>query len=84
MQTELAMVDGHPIEYRRAGTDPGSRSSCTAATCRRPAASVRETYLDAGLGVLTVSRPGYGRTAAAAGPSAPEFVPRLARLLEEQ
>ena len=83
MQTQLAVVDGHPIEYRPAGTAPrvavilhGGHMS---AACRFG----EETFLDAGLGVLTVSRPGYGRTSAAAGPSVPEFVPRLARLLEE-
>jgi pimeloyl-ACP methyl ester carboxylesterase len=39
--------------------------------------------LDAGLGVLVASRPGYGRTAAAAGPSTPEFVGRLAGLCRQ-
>jgi pimeloyl-ACP methyl ester carboxylesterase len=42
-----------------------------------------ETFLDAGLGVLVASRPGYGRTAVGAGPSAPEFVGRLARLCRQ-
>jgi pimeloyl-ACP methyl ester carboxylesterase len=42
-----------------------------------------ETFLDAGLGVIAISRPGYGRTATAAGPSAPELVPRLTRLLDQ-
>ena len=84
VQTEIATIDGHPIEYRRAGS--GSRVALIlhgghmSAACRFG----EETYLDAGLGVLTVSRPGYGRTAAAAGPSVPEFVPRLARLLQQQ
>jgi pimeloyl-ACP methyl ester carboxylesterase len=83
VQTEIAIIDGHPIEYRRAGPGPqvalilhGGHMS---AACRFG----EETYLDAGLGVLTVSRPGYGRTAASAGPSAPEFVARLARLLAD-
>jgi pimeloyl-ACP methyl ester carboxylesterase len=83
VQTEIATVDGQPIEYRRAGT--GSRVAVIlhgghmSAACRFG----EEIYLNAGLGVLVVSRPGYGRTAAAAGPSAPEFVARLARLAGE-
>ncbi len=39
-----------------------------------------EAYRQAGYSVLVVSRPGYGRTDAAAGPSAPEFVIRLRKL----
>jgi pimeloyl-ACP methyl ester carboxylesterase len=84
VQTEIATVEGHSIEYRRAGT--GRRVAVIlhgghmTAACRFG----EETYLDAGLDVLTVSRPGYGRTAVAAGPSVPEFIPRLARLLEQQ
>ena len=83
MQTEIATVDGHPIEYRRAGT--GRRVALVlhgghmSAACRFG----EEAYLDAGLGVLVVSRPGYGRTAATAGPSVPEYVARLARLLAD-
>jgi pimeloyl-ACP methyl ester carboxylesterase len=82
VQTEITTVDGRPIEYRRAGT--GRRVALVlhgghmSAACRFG----EETFLDAGLGVLVVSRPGYGRTAPAAGPSVPEFVPRLARLLD--
>lgn len=84
MQTEIATVDGHQIEYRRAGTGRGValilHGGHMSAACRFG----EETYLNAGLGVLTVSRPGYGRTAPGAGPSVPEFAPRLARLLEQQ
>jgi pimeloyl-ACP methyl ester carboxylesterase len=39
-----------------------------------------QTFVDAGYSVLVASRPGYGRTLAGSGPSAPEFVSRLARL----
>ena len=39
-----------------------------------------ETFLEAGYSVLVTSRPGYGRTAVRAGPSAPEFAVRLAGL----
>jgi pimeloyl-ACP methyl ester carboxylesterase len=84
VRTEIATVDGHAIEYRRTGTGrrialvlPGAHMS---AACRFG----EEIFLDAGLGVLTVSRPGYRRTAIAAGPPAPEFVPRLVGLLDEQ
>jgi pimeloyl-ACP methyl ester carboxylesterase len=39
-----------------------------------------ETFIEAGYSVLVASRPGYGRTAISAGPSAPEFAIRLAGL----
>jgi pimeloyl-ACP methyl ester carboxylesterase len=39
-----------------------------------------EAFLEAGHSVLVTSRPGYGRTALEAGPSAPEFAVRLASL----
>jgi pimeloyl-ACP methyl ester carboxylesterase len=73
-------IDGHAIEYRlqRRGDSTvlilhGGHMS---AQCRFG----EETFLDAGYSVLITSRPGYGRTAVAAGPSAPEFAVRLARL----
>jgi pimeloyl-ACP methyl ester carboxylesterase len=73
-------VDGHVIEYRlerRGGAAVlilhGGHMS---AGCRFG----EETFLDAGYSVLVISRPGYGRTAAGAGPSAPEFAIRLASL----
>ena len=40
-----------------------------------------QTFLDAGFSVLVVSRPGYARTDLSAGPTVPEFVPRLAGLI---
>jgi pimeloyl-ACP methyl ester carboxylesterase len=39
-----------------------------------------EAFLGSGHSVLVTSRPGYGRTALEAGPSAPEFAVRLASL----
>ena len=81
--TELTVIDGRPIEYRLEGEGDtvavilhGGHMS---AACR----FAEETFLDAGVGVLVVSRPGYGRTAPGAGPSAPEFVGRLARLCRQ-
>jgi pimeloyl-ACP methyl ester carboxylesterase len=82
VQTEVATVDGQPIEYRRAGS---ARRVALVLHGGHMSAACRfgeQIYLDAGLSVLTVSRPGYGRTAVASGPSAPEFVPRLAHLLD--
>ena len=73
-------IDGRAIEYRlerRSGTTAlilhGGHMS---ARCRFG----EETFLDAGYSVLVTSRPGYGRTAVSAGPSAPEFAIRLAGL----
>jgi pimeloyl-ACP methyl ester carboxylesterase len=73
-------IDGHAIEYRleRRGVSTvlilhGGHMS---AQCRFG----EETFLDAGYSVLITSRPGYGRTAVTAGPSAPEFAVRLAGL----
>ena len=73
-------IDGHAIEYRlerRGGSSVlilhGGHMS---ARCRFG----EETFLESGCSVLITSRPGYGRTAVAAGPSAPEFAVRLAGL----
>ncbi|HET9649153.1 MAG TPA: alpha/beta hydrolase [Microlunatus sp.] len=87
--TELAELDGHRIEYRLTGPAPASGSGP-----HRPLAVVlhgghmsarcrfgEEVYRAAGFAVLVVSRPGYGRTAADAGPSAPEFAVRVAGLI---
>ena len=43
-----------------------------------------EIYTEAGRTALIPSRPGYGATELAAGPSVPEFVPRLAALCRQQ
>lgn len=73
-------IDGHAIEYRLQG-----RGDATALILHGGHMSARcqlgeETFLEAGYSVLVTSRPGYGRTAVGAGPSAPEFAVRLAGL----
>ena len=78
--TRVIAIDGHPIEYRIE-----HRGSAAALILHGGHMSARcrfgeETFLDAGYSVLVVSRPGYGRTALGAGPSAPEFAVRLASL----
>lgn len=81
--TRLAVVDGHRIEYRR--HEGGPRTAVVlhgghmSAACRFG----EEPYAEAGRSVLVPSRPGYGRTDVGAGPSAPEFAVRLARLLRQ-
>jgi pimeloyl-ACP methyl ester carboxylesterase len=78
--TETAVIDGARIEFRRQGS--GDRTAVIlhgghmSARCRFG----EESFLEAGCSVLAVSRPGYGRTDPRAGPSAPEFVVRLAAL----
>lgn len=78
--TTTSMVAGQPIEYRRT---PGSGSAVLilhgahmSARCSFGEARL----LPADAQVLVPSRPGYGRTPVAAGPSVPEFSIRLAAL----
>ena len=73
-------IDGRAIEYRLE-----RRSGATALILHGGHMSARcrfgeETFLETGYSVLVTSRPGYGRTAVSAGPSAPEFAIRLAGL----
>jgi pimeloyl-ACP methyl ester carboxylesterase len=73
-------IDGHAIEYRLQ-----RRGDATALILHGGHMSARcqfdeETFLENGYSVLVTSRPGYGRTAVGAGPSAPEFAVRLAGL----
>jgi pimeloyl-ACP methyl ester carboxylesterase len=82
--TQLTVIDGQPIEYRLEGGESETvalilHGGHMSAACRFG----EETFLDLGLGVLVASRPGYGRTAAGAGPSTPEFVGRLAGLCRQ-
>jgi len=78
--TEIAVVDGAALEYRREGN--GDRTAVIlhgghmSAGCRFG----EQSFIQAGCSVLVVSRPGYGRTDPGAGPSAPEFVVRLTAL----
>jgi pimeloyl-ACP methyl ester carboxylesterase len=78
----LITVDGHVIEYRLERRGAAAvlilHGGHMSARCRFG----EETFLDAGYSVLVISRPGYGRTAAGAGPSAPEFAIRLASLCQ--
>jgi pimeloyl-ACP methyl ester carboxylesterase len=78
--TAVITIDGRAIEYRLE-----RRGDATALILHGGHMSARcrfgeETLLDAGYSVLITSRPGYGRTAVSAGPSAPEFAVRLAGL----
>lgn len=80
IDTTTAFVDGQPIEYRlRPGSGPvvvilhGAHMS---AHC----AFGESRWLPAEASLLVPSRPGYGRTPVAAGPSVPEFSIRLAAL----
>ncbi len=83
-ETEIARLGQIEVEYRyRPGTSghavlvlPGSHMP---AACRFG----EESFNSAGHGVLVVSRPGYGQTPLDAGPTIPEFLPRLARLCRE-
>jgi len=73
-------IDGRAIEYRLE-----RRGDATALILHGGHMSARcrfneEAFLEAGYSVLVTSRPGYGRTAVSAGPSAPEFAIRLAGL----
>jgi pimeloyl-ACP methyl ester carboxylesterase len=75
--TNVITINGRAIEYRleRRGdvTVLILHGGHMSARCRFG----EETFLRAGYSVLIPSRPGYGRTAIAAGPSAPEFAVRL-------
>lgn len=78
--TSVITIDGHAIEYRLERRGHATvlilHGGHMSARCRFG----EETFLEAGFSVLITSRPGYGRTAVAAGPSAPEFAVRLAGL----
>lgn len=86
--TSLTTISGARLEYRLvAGASGASGQAAVILHGGHMSASSRlgeEAFGDAGLGVLVPSRPGYGRTELAAGPSVPEFVPRLAALCREQ
>ncbi len=84
--TEVVRIDGRRIEYRL--TRPPAPTGRLALILHGAHMSARcrfgeQSYLDAGHSVLVVSRPGYGRTDVAAGPSIGEFVPRVSGLISE-
>jgi pimeloyl-ACP methyl ester carboxylesterase len=79
-KTSVITIDDHAIEYRLE-----RRGDVTVLILHGGHMSARchfgeETFRGAGSSVLVPSRPGYGRTAVAAGPSAPEFAVRLVGL----
>jgi pimeloyl-ACP methyl ester carboxylesterase len=78
--TTTAFVDGQPIEYRlRSG--PGAAVVVLHGAHMSAHCGYGESrWLPAEAQVLVPSRPGYGRTSVAAGPSVPEFSIRLAGL----
>ena len=81
--TSVITIDGYPIEYRfenrGAATVLILHGGHMSARCRFG----EEIFLNLGYSVLVTSRPGYGRTAVAAGPSVPEFAIRLAGLCRQ-
>jgi pimeloyl-ACP methyl ester carboxylesterase len=81
--TSVITIDDHVIEYRLehrgAETVLILHGGHMSARCRFG----EESFLDAGYSVLVISRPGYGRTAVDAGPSAPEFAVRLVELCRQ-
>lgn len=78
--TSVITIDGHAIEYRLERRGRATvlilHGGHMSARCRFG----EETFFEADFSVLITSRPGYGRTAVGAGPSAPEFAVRLAGL----
>lgn len=78
--TQIAEIDGHRVEYRRFGNGPHTALILHGGHMSAHCGFGEQMYLDAGCSVLVVSRPGYGRTEASAGPSAPEFAVRLVAL----
>ena len=78
--TSVITIDDHAIEYRLE-----RRGDVTVLILHGGHMSARcqfgdETFLNTDYSVLVPSRPGYGRTAVASGPSAPEFAVRLVGL----
>ena len=82
-QLSTASVDGHRIEYRLIGNSPDAVVILHGGHMSARCTLGEEAFLDLGRSVLLVSRPGYGRTDLAAGPSVPEFALRLARLIDD-
>lgn len=78
--TTTSFVDGQPIEYRfRPGSGP-TVLVLPGAHMSAGNAFAEHRLFPADAPILVVSRPGYGRTPLAAGPSVPEFAHRLAGL----
>lgn len=86
--TSVASISGARLEYRLVPPVAGGAGGAAvilhgghmSARCRLG----EEIYTEAGRTALIPSRPGYGATELAAGPSVPEFIPRLAALCRQQ
>ena len=77
--TGVIRVEGQRIEFRLEAAG-GSRAVAVILHGGHMSAACElgeELFRDVGLGVLVVSRPGYGRTDPHAGPAVPQFVARL-------
>jgi pimeloyl-ACP methyl ester carboxylesterase len=81
MISQIAQTPKGPIEYTLLGSGPvvlvchGTSSNCFSTDVSMP-------LVEAGLSVLTPSRPGYGRTPLETGPSAAEAAGALIALLD--
>jgi pimeloyl-ACP methyl ester carboxylesterase len=81
MKSQMAQTSKGPIEYTLLGSGPmvlvchGTSSNCFSTDVSVP-------LVEAGFGVLTPSRPGYGRTPLRVGPSAAEAAQALVALLD--
>jgi pimeloyl-ACP methyl ester carboxylesterase len=81
MKSQIAQTSKGPIEYTLLGSGPvvlvchGTSSNCFSTDISAP-------LVEAGLSVLTPSRPGYGRTPLEVGPSAAEAAQVLIALLD--
>jgi pimeloyl-ACP methyl ester carboxylesterase len=82
-QLSTAEVDGHRIEFRLIGEGPRTAVVLHGGHMSAACGLGEQILSDAGLSVLLVTRPGYGRTDLSAGPTVPEFAPRLARLIDD-
>ncbi len=81
-QTEVRRVAGVDLEFRLTGGGPGAGAVVVLPGAHMPAGCRfgEERWAGPERSVLTVSRPGYGRTAPAAGPTPAEFAGRVAEL----
>jgi pimeloyl-ACP methyl ester carboxylesterase len=81
MESQIANTANGPVEYTLLGSGPvvltchGTSSDCFSRAGQAP-------LLEAGLSVLTPSRPGYGRTPSEVGRSAAEAAAALVALLD--
>jgi len=80
-ERQLAQTSRGPVEYQIVGEGPyvlhnhGTPSDCTPGF-------LQQWLTDAGLGVISISRPGYGATPLSTGPSFAEQADAIAALLD--